>query len=65
MATAKRDLTNPRVQGPRLSPDPLGRLVAIAAEIAEREGLLDEDMLHLPSGTEDVERGAQKEGRSA
>ena len=42
MATAKRDLTDTRVQGHRLAKDPLDRLVAIAIRIALREGLLDE-----------------------
>ena len=41
MATAKRDLTNPTVQGQRTPKDPLDRLVAIAIRVAVREGLLD------------------------
>ena len=38
---AKRELTDPRVQGPQV--DPLDKMIAIAARIAEREGLLLEE----------------------
>ena len=48
MATAKRDLTNPTVQGQRPHKDPLDRLVAIAIRVAVREGLLDAPVDELP-----------------
>ena len=48
MATAKRDLTNPPVQGHRTPTDPLDRLVAIAIRVAVREGLLDAPVDEVP-----------------
>ncbi len=65
MATAKRNLTNPRAQGPRRPVDPLERLVAMAVDIAERAGLLDEDLVHPPSATRNIEQGTKKKRRSA
>ena len=38
---AKKNATDPRVQGLRL--DPLDRLIAIAASVADRSGLLEDD----------------------
>lgn len=64
MATAKRDLSDPQVQGPRPAKDPLDKLVAILIRIAVREGLLDEPV----SEFETEDRAAEKasgERRSA
>ena len=58
MATAKRDLTDPTVQGPRPATDPLDKLVAMVIRIAVREGLLDE-----PVG--DVEAEERTAGKAA
>ena len=64
MATAKRDLTDPTVQGPRPAKDPLDRLVAIAIRVAVREGLLGEPMDQVE--TEDgAKEKAADERRSA
>nr|MBA2599838.1 hypothetical protein [Actinomycetota bacterium] len=65
MATAKRDLTNPPVQGHTVHP--LDKMIAIAVRIAEREGLLLEDSESKTSATvggdNEVVEGAQEQGR--
>ena len=64
MATAKRDLTNPPVQGSRLTKDPLDKLIAVASRVAQREGLLEAD----PSDDRGAEARAERDagdGRSA
>lgn len=50
MAKAKQELTNRHVQGPPPSSDALDRIIAIAAEVAGRCGLLDEQVVDLTSG---------------
>jgi hypothetical protein len=52
MATAKKGLTGNLVQGHLYSSDPLDQLIAIAAEIANRSGLFDEDVIDSPAQTD-------------
>ncbi|MCA1706707.1 MAG: hypothetical protein LC808_26965 [Actinobacteria bacterium] len=68
MATAKRDLTNPPVQGH--SVQPLDMMVAIAVRIAEREGLLLESkeqknnpVSSVADGASEVVPGTREQGR--
>ena len=62
MATAKRDLTDPKVQGPQPAKDPLDKLVAILIRIAVREGLLDEP---VDQSETDDQAAASTDRRSA
>lgn len=63
MASAKQELTDPQVQGPRPTKDPLDRLVAIAIQVALREGLLNEPAHELD--TKDRVDGKPERRRSA
>lgn len=69
MAKAKHELTNRQVQGPPPSSDALDRIIAIAAEVAARCGLLDEQVIDLTSAGDahtEAERNAPvDEKRSA
>ena len=68
MATAKRDLTNPPVQGHTVHP--LDKMIAIAVRIAEREGLLLENSESKTStavegGNEVVKDAREQDRRTA
>ncbi|HYN35947.1 MAG TPA: hypothetical protein VEV82_03130 [Actinomycetota bacterium] len=71
MATTKQELTNPQVQGQ--TRDALDKLVAIAARIAEREGLLIEDPARTDNENREIiekrpaekRTGSSRERRSA
>ena len=56
MATAKRDLTNPPVQGHTVHP--LDKMIAIAVRIAEREGLLLESTPSPATATDEPDQFA-------